>query len=361
MIKNINWSIVGGGNGGQSMAGHLGVKGFPVKLFDVNEEVVKKINEKGGIDVSGIVEGFGKVQMATTNIREVIEDADFIIVVLPSLYHKDIAKACAPHLKDGQIVLLHPGSTFGALEFKKTLMEENCKADVTIGEVNSLLYACRVTEPGKAHIFGIKNYLFAAALPATENKRMLEVLNTAFPQFREAKNVIHTSLENFNAMMHPAPTLLNTSKIDSKEDFLYYHEGITPVIGEYIEKMDKERILIGKALDIDIIPMKKWYVDMYDSTGETLSELCKNTKAYNGIIGQKTLMTRYVLEDIPYSLEAMMSMGKMVGVNVDRMETIVNLGKSILGDDLLSDKRTMSALGFSDFSKEELLNYVENL
>lgn len=360
MIKNINWAIVGGGNGGQSMAGHLGVKGFSVKIFDIDRDVVKKINEKGGIDVSGSVEGFGRVQLATTSIREVIDGSDFIIVVLPSLYHRDIARACAPHLKDGQIVLLHPGSTFGALEFRKTLMEEGCTGDVTIGETNTLLYACRVTETGKAHIFGIKNFLLAAALPARENKRMLKMLNTAFPQFREAKNVIHTSLENLNAMMHPAPTLLNTSKIDSKEDFLYYHEGITPIIGDYIEKMDEERILIGKALDIEIIPMKKWYVDMYDSTGETLSELCKNTIAYRGIKGQKTLMTRYVLEDIPYSLEAMMSLGKMVGIDVDRMETIVKLGRSILGDTLLRDKRTVGALGISEFSKEDLLSYVED-
>ena len=175
-MKKTNWAIIGGGNGGQSMAGHLGVKGFSVKLFDINEEVVRRINEKGGIAVSGIVEGFGKVQLASTNIREVLEGSDFIIVVLPSLYHNEIARACAPHLKDGQIVFLHPGSTFGALEFKKVLMEEGCRADITIGEANTLLYACRVKEPGKAHIFGIKNLLLAAALPAKENKRMLKIL-----------------------------------------------------------------------------------------------------------------------------------------------------------------------------------------
>ena len=31
-----------------------------------------------------------------------------------------------------------------------------------------------------------------------------------------------------NAMMHPAPTLLNTSLIESGRDWLYYRDGITP-------------------------------------------------------------------------------------------------------------------------------------
>ena len=40
---------------------------------------------------------------------------EVIMVVLPSSAHADIAKAAAPHLKDGQIVILHPGRTCGAL------------------------------------------------------------------------------------------------------------------------------------------------------------------------------------------------------------------------------------------------------
>ncbi len=356
--KKLNWAIIGGGNGGQSMAGHIGIKGFPVKLYDISEETAEAINDKGGITVDGAVKGFGKVDLASTDISKVLEDSDIVVVVLPSLYHSDIAKKCAPHLKDGQIILLHPGSTLGALEFKYVLEQEKCRADVVVSEAHTLLYACRATEPGNAYIFGVKNCVMAAALPATENKRVIDSLNTVFPQFKEAKNVLKTSLENTNAMMHPAPSLLNTSKIESKEEWLYYYDGITPSIGAYIEKMDEERIELGKAFGIELTPIKDQYKEMYDAKGETLTELVRTTKAYDGIKGQKTLKTRYILEDIPNSLLPIVSLGKMTGVNVDKMETIVKLGQYMLGDEI-QDGRTLENVGIQDFSVYELIKYVE--
>ena len=48
-----------------------------------------------------------------------------------------------------------------------------------------------------------------AALPATEYAMVLDHLNAAFPQMYAGTNILETSLSNANAMMHPAPTLLN--------------------------------------------------------------------------------------------------------------------------------------------------------
>ena len=43
------WAIIGGGNGGQAIAGHLSILGERVRLFDVVQATVDAINEKGGI------------------------------------------------------------------------------------------------------------------------------------------------------------------------------------------------------------------------------------------------------------------------------------------------------------------------
>ena len=55
----------------------------------------------------------------TSNIAEALEKAKMVMIVVPSSAHADIAKACAPYLTDGQIVILHPGRTCGAIEFSK--------------------------------------------------------------------------------------------------------------------------------------------------------------------------------------------------------------------------------------------------
>lgn len=351
------WAIVGGGNGGQSMAGHLGTLGKSVKLYDISEDTVKAINEKGGIDVKGAVNGFGKIEIASTNIKEVIKDVDIIVIVLPSLYHESIARKCAPYLQDGQVVVLHPSSSFAAIEFKNILEQEGCNKEVTVGETCTLLYACRLEKPGIAEIYGIKNMVTVAALPATENEKVINMLNTAFPQFKPAKNVLQSSLENLNAIMHPAPTILNTSKIENQETFLYYLDGITPSIGEYLEKMDNERINIGKALGLELNHINDLYREMYDAKGENLYELVKSVEAYKGVKGQKTLRTRYLLEDIPNSLQPIASLGKKLGVKVDRMESIINLCKLMLEGEFV-EGRTVESVGIADLSKEELVNYV---
>ncbi len=43
------------------------------------------------------------------------------MVVTPSSAHREIASDARAHLKDGQIVVLHPGRTCGAIEFTKVL------------------------------------------------------------------------------------------------------------------------------------------------------------------------------------------------------------------------------------------------
>ncbi len=353
------WAVIGGGNGGQSLSGHLALMGFPVRLYDIFPETIDAINTQGGIQVDGAVEGFGKLELATTNLAEAIQEADIIMIVAPALAHAKIAKSCAPLLQDGQLVFLHPGATCGSLEFKKVLDDEGCNARITLSEANSLLYACRCPKPGHASIFGIKNTLMVAAFPATDNDTAVKRLQAAFPQMYAGKNVLETSLENLNAMMHPAPTLLNTSMIESGRDWLYYYDGITPTIGAYIEDMDKERLEIGNALGLELTPILKWYELMYDAKAETLSEAVKRNKAYAGVKGQKTLDTRYVLEDLPMSLVPEASLGQALGVPVERMEAIINIGSLLLGKDFVKTGRTLENLGFAGMNADQLVTYVE--
>ncbi len=359
MQEKLKWAVIGGGNGGQSLSGHLGLMGFPVRLYDIIPETVEAVNKQGGIEMNGAVQGFGKVEFATGNIAEAVDGADIIMVVTPALAHQSIARDCAPHLTDGQTILLHPGATFGALEFKKTIKDEKCNANVTIAEASSLLYACRTLKPGHASIYGIKNKLMVASLPAAESKNVVKMLNTAFPQMCAAENVFATSLENPNAMMHPGPTLLNTSLIESGRQWKYYWDGITPSVGAFVEEMDKERIALGKAFGIELTPILALYKELYGIDAETLSEAVKQNQAYRDIEGQKTLRTRYILEDIPMGLVPMISLGRQAGTDVSMMETVVKMGEFLMGEDLTVGGRTLENLGLSQMTANDIRQYVE--
>ena len=356
------WAIIGGGNGGQTMAAHLSILGAKVRLYDVVQATVDAINEKGGIEAHHAVEGFGKLEFATTDMGKAVTGADIVMIVLPSLYHKQVTEKMVPYLKDGMVILLHPESSAGAIAFRKVLQDMHCTADVVVGAASTLLYSTRINTPGDVYVFGMKSDVPMAALPAKDNDKLAAAICPTLPAFRIVKNTLYTSLGNLNAMMHPAPMLLNTSRIEADPfvPFGYYHEGITPSIGKYVEAMDAERIAIAKALGFTLRSVRGDYVAMYECGTEdmTLDQLVKNNKGYTGIMCSNTLSTRYVLEDIPYSLEPIQAFGRCAGIPTPCIDAIVTLARTILGEKM-DVGRNAETLGIAHMDKDALLAFIE--
>jgi opine dehydrogenase len=112
MNKATHYTVIGAGNGGKAMAGHLALMGFPVTLYNRSPHRIAAIKARGGIDLESSeagASGFGKLVCVTSDMAEALRLADIIMVVVPSSAHAEIAAAAAPHLRDGQITVLHPG------------------------------------------------------------------------------------------------------------------------------------------------------------------------------------------------------------------------------------------------------------
>ena len=282
------------------------------------------------------------------------------MVVTPALAHRELAQSMSRFLENGQIVFIHPGATFGALEFRQVFREQSVNLDsLIVCEAQSLLYACRATAPGSVSIKGIKRNLAVAALPAMRTKEAVAILSEAFPQITAAGNVLETSLTNLNAVMHPAPSLLNASMIESGRDWKYYLDGITPTIGAFVERLDRERVSLGASVGLRLPSALEMYKTMYGVEAPTLSEVVKLNKAYWEIQGQKRIDTRYVLEDIPMGLVPMVSLAEKFSVKTDYMKTVCNLGSQLLNIDLISSGRTLERLGLDGLSKDGILELVE--
>ena len=230
MSNGVHYTVIGAGHGGKAMAADLAAKGFTVKLYNRTAERINEIALRREIELkyeNGVVR---RCQLAgvTSDIAEALDDADVIMVVVPASGHRDIARICAPHLRDGQIIILNPGRTGGALEVRRILDQEGCAADVVVAEAGTLVFASRSTGPAQARIFRRKNAVPLAALPATRTGHVLETVCEAYPQFIPVPNVLHTSLDNMGAIFHPALTLLNAGWIErTKGDFQFYIDGIT--------------------------------------------------------------------------------------------------------------------------------------
>jgi opine dehydrogenase len=346
------------------MAAHLALMGFTVNLYNRTPEHVEIIKKRGGIELEsppGGPHGFGELALVTSRIAEAIKQVEVIMVVLPSSAHADVAKAMAPHLKSGQIVVLHPGRTCGALEFVKVIRDNGCKADVTVAEAETFIYASRSDGPAQARIFRIKEAVPLAALPATRTQCVLQAICEAYPQFIDGVDVLNTGMNNMGAIFHPALTLLNMGWIEATHgDYQFYIDGVTPSVARVLEVLDRERVTVASSLGIRARTSLEWLKLAYDTTGADLHEAIHNQPGYYGIKAPTTLNHRYIFEDVPMSLVPIASLGKRYGVSVRGMESMIQIASFIHRTDYWRRGRTVEKLGLEQWSVSELTRFVQD-
>jgi len=362
MSHTTHYTVIGAGHGGKAMAAHLALMDFPVTLYNRTWEHIAAIEKRGGIELEsceGGPHGFGRLERVTSDLGEALEQAEIIMIVVPSSAHADVARAAAPHLRSGQIVVLHPGRTCGAIEFIKTLCDQSCLANVTVSEAETLIYASRSDGPAQARIFRIKDAVPIAALPAIRTPEVLEALAPAYPQFIDGISVLHTGLDNMGAIFHPALTILNAGRIESTSgDFQFYIDGVTPSVARVLEVLDRERVTVAAALGIRAKTATEWLKMAYDATGADLHEAIHNQSGYYGITAPGTLNHRYIFEDVPMSLVPIASLGKCYGVSVNGMDSIIRLACIVHRTDYYRRGRTAEKLGIAGLSVSELTRYV---
>ncbi len=362
MAERTRYTVIGAGHGGKAMAAHLALMGFPVTLYNRTPENVAAIKTRGGIELTsyeGGPHGFGRLELVTSDMGEALERAEVVMVVVPSTAHADIARKAAPHLKDGQIVVLNPGRTGGAMEFREVLKQEGCEADVVVAETETLIYASRSEGPAEARIFRIKEAVGIAALPATRTREVLSALHSAYPQFIDGVSVLHTGLNNMGAIFHPALTILNAGRIESTGgDFQFYIDGVTSSVARVLEALDRERVTVASALGIRARTALEWLRIAYDATGVDLHEAIHNQPGYYGIKAPRTLNHRYITEDVPMSMVPIAALGQRYGVRVRGMESIIRMACIIHQTDYWRRGRTLDKLGIERLSVYEVMRYV---
>lgn len=128
-----------------------------------------------------------------------------------------------------------------------------------------------------------------------------------------------------------------------------------------MEKMDEERIQIGKKLNLNLVSMLEWLKRIYNLKGKSLYEVISTSPVYGGH-GPDTpenLNHRYTTEDIPHLLVSVASFGKLLDIQAPIIECITKLASTINGVDYFKTGRNLETLGFSGMSLEKILTYLK--
>ena len=354
----MKFSVIGTGNGGQAIAGWVAMQGHEVSLYGRKDKTVEDLNAHKRIKLTGAISGEGHLSEVTTDIHKSVFGADVIMVVTTANAHASIARQIAGDLKDEQVIILNPGRTGGALEFKRALEAAGCTARVYVAEAQTLVYACRLVEDGVVNIIGVKDKVLLSAVPSSDTEYVLSKIIPVYPCFCAAENVLRTSLENIGAMFHPCVLLFNAATIERHDVFWFYRD-MTPEIANFIEEFDKERLAVGKAYGIDLLSVNEWISYAYPATqGTTLCEKMRNNPAYHDIKSPSTIFTRQLTEDIPTGVLPIMELGEAAGVEVSLLRSMIDICSRLLRIDFRKDGRTLEHLGLAGKSKDEILSYL---
>jgi opine dehydrogenase len=349
-----------------TMAVDLGLKGFKVNLFDFPEydKNLRLIEEKGRIEAYGNLEGFVEPDVITSNMEEAIDDADALFMTIRAYGAERFTLEAAKYMEPGQVIM-NWSSYLAALRTYKAFKEIAPKGAI-LGEGAILPYFVKPTAPAVLNVFGVKAHLWAAAMPGNQTPELMKVVKPFFPNCEAAGNVLYTSLTNPNLQVHVPPALLNTGLWEKTGgDLEFYGTLMTPKVAHVMNLIDKERMAVGRAVGVELVPkpeVLKMEYGQYGVTGETMYEVYSTFASHRswrpGLSLDDFASKTAFGEDILYGFVFISSLGRQFDTPTPAIDTMVNLAELVLERDFWSNGATSESLGLEGYSKEQIIEYL---
>ncbi|SMC22542.1 opine dehydrogenase [Desulfacinum hydrothermale DSM 13146] len=366
MSRRPRFAILGTGNSGQAFAADLTLKGYEVHLAELPNfaDTLHAIERRGGIEISGdAATGFARPKLLTTDLEAALEGVHILIFGGSAFAHEPWCRAVAPYLRDGQYILFT--SNFGALRFRQWQQEWPIRADVTPVEAMSLIYATRAPEPGRVVVIGVKSHLPAAALPATRTPSFLELMKPAFPALVAAENVLFTSLNNLNPIVHPPMVLCNAGRIEATggQGWNLYQEGATASVTRLMEALDADRRALMQRVGLKSLAFKEAFGVLYRDYGvekETLEATLRESPIHSdpAFPAPAQLDTRYLTEDISFGLVPWAALARMWQQPTPTLDATIQLASVLVGRNYWDSGLLPEHLGLAGMAPEEVLAWV---
>ncbi|WP_040161859.1 NAD/NADP-dependent octopine/nopaline dehydrogenase family protein [Mobilicoccus massiliensis] len=351
-------TIMGSGNGATAAAFDCAQQGHDVAMWDFPRftDNIAAIAETGHIRGLVKFEGTAPIRYAGHDLDEAVKGAELVLVVGPAYAHEAMGEELRGRLTPDAALVALPAACCGAIVLKQALGVDLRDESHLIGETSTLPYGCRLVEPGVVRVTTkVEDGVYVAALPSSRTSEILERLQRVWPYMEAAGNVLQTTLQNGNPVLHPAIMLLNACRIENGGGFLFYTDGVTPASSRLIEAVDGERIALGRALGVDVLPDPEiGFRQGYMSRPDYLYGY-NHGIGFRGSRAPTTLEFRYLTEDVPYGLVFASELARQVGVPTPAIDTIISMASIVLDTDFRAQGRRLPAdLGLGHLTPEEV-------
>jgi opine dehydrogenase len=356
-------AVLGGGHGAHAMAADLSLKGYEVNLceapeFEESFRVTLTRQAVNLIDLHG-ERHTARLNLATTDFQAALQDVEYIMVNVPAVAAKGFFERIIPYLRDHQI-LIKWSANFSALLFANMLKEKSVDKKVILTEGHTLPWGCRLIEPGTVQIMVWVTRLLLATFPGRNVGRIIGDMKQMYPVF-PCENVLATSLNNLNPIVHPIGTVMNAGWIDTVgEQFFFYRDGNTLSISRGIKRIFDEVSSLAEAVGVK---MSTYPEEDFWKKSAIMSSYARAVFDKEGCVakisGPASVKSRYITEDIPYGLVPIQKLATQYSVSTPLINAVIELGSIINQTDYTKEGMSLEEIGISRLSQSELRRFLD--
>jgi len=371
-------AVLGGGHGCYAAAADLAEQGHEVRMWRRDADAFAPVVASQSITLKD-VKGRRDVRLAlaTTDIGAAVRGAGLIVVPTPAFAQADIAHAMAPHVADGQVVFLPPG-TFGSYVMARILRDAGARAAVTFAETGTLPYLARKHGPAEIAVTIRAKRLPTGAFPARNADHAMKVIRAAYPSIEPIEDALSGALMNAGPIIHPPLILMNAGPLQHfspdivsksggatrgrrplvQEAWDIHNEGTQPAIRAVTDRLDDERIATREALGYKPyhFPLRDHYTTDRWMYGDAHDRLVESNDWREHI----DLAThRYMREDVEIALAFLVSVADWAGVDAPIAKGLLAMGSAICGVDFRRNPRTLAGLGLASLDRAAMRRLLD--
>lgn len=345
-------SILGAGAAACGAAAHLSVMGHDPMLWSPSGRSTQALAAGAPLRASGAIETSFHPRIAAS-AEDAVTTADVVMLAMPGYAHKLAFDAIAPHLREGQPVIVSSHASFGALYLSRLLAAR--KVRVPIIAWGTTLTTGRKASPAEVAVNSLRSKIDLATVPQSAAEEGLALCTALFGErFVVREGLLAIALSNLNPQNHLGIAVFNLTRMERGESW-GQAENVTPAVGRVMEALDAERLAIAEAFGVSVRTIREHYAFSYQLPVASIAQM--NAELHGrgkGGFGPATLDTRYVLEDAPYGLLPTVLLGRLVGRPATLHEAGLTLLSAAYGRDFTRENELLPALGFEGMTREDL-------
>jgi opine dehydrogenase len=349
-------AVLGGGHGCYAAAAEMSERGHEVWFWRRDAAAFSPVLANGTVTVSDY-RGKRDVRIAhpTLSLDEAVSAAEILLIPLPATAQESLAALIAPHLRDGQVVFLPPG-TLGSITFARAAHAAGNLADVSYAETGTLPYLVRKHGPASIVVSVYAKRLPTGVFPARNTDYALGKLQTLYPAIEPLEDALSGALMNAGAIIHSPLILMNAAPLEHFDAWDIHNEGTQPSVRRVTDALDRERIALREALGYGAphFPLADHYATEGDEWmyGRGAHEKLTDSGDWREKID--LLSHRYMREDTALGLSLLVSVGRWAGRDMPIAAGLLAMAAAVTGDDLYAGGRTLEALGLANLDRNRM-------